>query len=60
MLQIDWTTYVNEQMLWAERLMAVAEEADAEERHELYLRGQEALLEASRKLGELLRTQAPE
>ena len=54
MVQIDWTTYVSEQMLWAERLMAVGEEAADEERRELYAKGRAALLEASRKLGELL------
>jgi hypothetical protein len=53
-MKIDWSTYVSEQMLWAERLMAIAEETEGPERHELFMRGQSALLEASRRLGEIL------
>ena len=54
MVRIDWTTYVSQQLLWAESLMALANEAEDEERRELYQRGQAALLEASRKLGETM------
>lgn len=58
-MKIDWSTYVSEQMLWAERLMAVAEDADEPERQELFMRGQSALLEASRRLGEMLSEPRP-
>ena len=54
MMKIDWTTYIEDQLLWAERLMEIAEDAEGDERKELYQKGQAALYEASRKLGELL------
>ena len=36
-MKIDWSTYVSEQILWAERLMAIAEETDGPERDELFM-----------------------
>ncbi len=54
MVRFDWIRYVDQQLLWAERLMAVADEAEEDERRELYLNCQAVLLEASRRLGELL------
>ena len=48
---IDWSGYVSEQFRWAQRLMAVAEEAEGEESSELRLKAEATIIDASHKLG---------
>lgn len=51
MATVDWSGYVSEQFRWAERLMAIAEEAEGEEGRELRLKAEATLIDASRMLG---------
>ncbi|MDP6574633.1 MAG: hypothetical protein QGI63_09070 [Rhodospirillales bacterium] len=54
MTTIDWSGYVSEQFRWAQRLMAIAEEAQGEESRELRLKAEATLIDASHKLGVVL------
>ena len=54
MATIDWSSYVSEQIRWAESLMGIAEETEGEAGRELRLKAEATFIDASRKLGIVL------